>query len=68
MTDWIERLNLILQMSGKEILTHAGKISHALAVSKSEKEYEKFKAKQKKLEQEESLSELEADVKLLKES
>ncbi len=67
MIDWIERLNLILQMSGKEILTHYGKISHELAVAKSEKEYGKFKEKQKKLERKISIKELEEDIKSLKE-
>ncbi|MDA1337936.1 MAG: RhuM family protein [bacterium] len=66
MTDWINRLDVILQMSGKEILTHAGKISHQLAIAKSEKEYEEFKRKQKKLERKESIKELEADIKALK--
>lgn len=66
MTDWIARLDSILQMSGKEILTNAGKISHELAVVKSEREYDKFKSEQKKLEREESIKELEADIKSLK--
>lgn len=66
MSDWIKRLDVILQMSGKEILKHAGKISHELAIAKSEKEYEKFIHKQKKLEREESIKELEADIKSLR--
>ncbi len=65
MTDWIERLDLILQMNGKEILTHYGKITHDLAVSKSTQEYEKFKANQKIQEKTESLQELENDLKIL---
>ncbi len=65
MTDWIKRLDSILQISGKEILVHAGKISHELAVAKSEEEYEKFKKKQKTLEREESIKELEKDIKAL---
>ncbi len=66
MTDWVSKLDSILQMSGKEILTHAGKISHKLAIEKSEKEYGKFKEEQKKLEREESIKELEADIKSLR--
>lgn len=31
MTDWIQRLDAILQLNGREILTHAGKISHQMA-------------------------------------
>jgi hypothetical protein len=67
MADWINRLDIILQISGKEILTHAGKISHELALSKSEMEYKEFKRKQMKLEREESLKELEADIKYFEE-
>jgi len=59
MTDWIEQLDLILQMNKKEILTHYGKITHALALAKSEKEYTKLKNKQKKIERVESIQELE---------
>lgn len=47
-------------------MTNAGKISHELAVVKSEREYDKFKSEQKKLEREESIKELEADIKSLK--
>ena len=67
MADWIGRLDIILQMSGKEILTHSGKISHGIAIVKSEKEYEGFKEEQRKIEWKESIKELEADIKSLKE-
>jgi hypothetical protein len=66
MKDWIERLDTILQLNGRELLTHAGKISHQMAVEKSEEEYEKFKQRQKALEKEASLKELEEDIKALK--
>ncbi|OGC21400.1 cell filamentation protein Fic [candidate division WOR-1 bacterium RIFOXYC2_FULL_37_10] len=65
MTDWIERLDIILRMSGKEILTHSGKISHEIAIVKSEKEYDGFKEEQRKIEREDSIKELEADIKSL---
>ena len=66
MKDWIERLDVILKMNGRELLTHAGKISHHLAVEKVSKEYEEFKKQQKALEKEASLKELEQDIKRLK--
>lgn len=66
MSDWIERLDGILKMNGRELLTHAGKISHQMAKEKSDVEYKKFKEEQKKLEQEQSLKEIEADIKKLK--
>jgi hypothetical protein len=35
MVDWIERLDSILQMNRKDILTDAGKITHELAMEKA---------------------------------
>ena len=66
MKDWIERLDAILQMNGRELLTHAGKISHEKALKKSGEEYEKYQQQQKTLEREQSLKELEEDIKKLK--
>jgi hypothetical protein len=66
MKDWIERLDVILQMNGRELLTHAGKISHQMALEKSDEEYEKYRTEQKKLEKEQSLKEIEKDIKKLK--
>lgn len=62
MSDWIKRLDNILQLNGRELLTHAGKISHEKAVEKSNIEYEKFKEQQKKIEKENSLKEIETDI------
>ena len=66
MKNWIERLDVILQMNGRELLTHAGKISHQMALGKSSQEYKKFISSQKELEQEKNLKELEQDIKRLK--
>lgn len=66
MKDWIERLDMILSMNGRELLNNAGKISHTLAKAKSELEYEKFKENQKVVEKSISLKELEEDIKYLK--
>ena len=66
MKDWIERLDTILQLNGRELLTHAGKISHEMALKKSGEEFEKYQQHQKKLEREESLKELEEDIEKLK--
>jgi hypothetical protein len=66
MSDWINRLDAILQLNGRELLTHAGKISHELAVQKSGTEFEKFRLEQKKQEKEQSLKEIELDIKKLK--
>lgn len=66
MDDWIQRLDAILQLNGRELLTHAGKISQQMAVEKSEKEFEKFKQIQKELEKENAFKILEQDIKKLK--
>lgn len=66
MKDWVERLDSIIQLNGREMLTHAGKISHQMAVEKSALEYEQFKGRQRQFEHEASLQELEQDLKMLK--
>lgn len=66
MKDWADRLDSILQLNGRELLTHAGKISHKKAIEKSENEYVKFKQQQAVIEKEASLKELEEDIKKLK--
>lgn len=65
MADWIQRLDSILQLNGRELLTHAGKISHEKALEKSSVEFEKYKDVQKAIEKAESLKELENDIKKL---
>ncbi|MFA9396923.1 MAG: virulence RhuM family protein [Clostridiaceae bacterium] len=47
MNDWIERLDNFIKMSGSELLSGDGKISHEEAKIKSELEYEKFKERSK---------------------
>ena len=66
MKDWIGRLDNILQMNGRELLTHAGKISHQMAIEKSNQELEKYSEEQKRITHEQSLKEIEEDIKRLK--
>jgi hypothetical protein len=66
MADWIQRLDVILQLNGRELLTHAGKISHDKALKKSNEEYQKYKELQQSIEKEQSLKEIEEDIKKLK--
>jgi hypothetical protein len=56
MKDWVERLHDFLKMTGKEILQHAGAISHQQAIDKAKIEYEKFIEQNKN-----KLSEVEED-------
>jgi hypothetical protein len=66
MADWIQRLDAILQLNGRELLTHAGKITHEMAVKKSEEEFDKYKQTQQQIKREQSLKEIEADIIKLK--
>jgi hypothetical protein len=66
MADWIQRLDVILQLNGRELLTHAGKISHDRALKKSNEEFQKYKELQQSIEKEQSLKEIEEDIKKLK--
>ncbi len=42
MKDWVEKLNGFLSLNNRNILEHAGKISHELAEEHAKKEYDKF--------------------------
>lgn len=44
MTDWIAKLDDFLRLSDREILTHAGQVSHETALAKARTEFEKFRA------------------------
>lgn len=65
MKDWVQRLDAIIQLNGRDLLTHAGKISHAMATERSALEYDKYRQETKKRKREESLKELEFDIKQL---
>ena len=65
MADWVQRLDAILQLNGRELLDHAGKISHDKALEKSNDEYQKYKIVQQDIEKELSLKEIEEDIKRL---
>jgi len=42
MADWIKKLDAFLEVNERDILTHAGRISHEMAQEMAEAEYEKF--------------------------
>ncbi len=46
MKDWIAKLDDFLKLSERQLLTHAGTISHELAVTKAEEEFDKFHTQQ----------------------
>ncbi len=51
MVDWISKLDDFLKLSDREILTHAGKISHDAAKERAEAEFAVFKSQQAALPQ-----------------
>ena len=65
MKDWIARLDSLLQLNGRELLTHVGTISHQKALDKTEQEYQKIKTEQANAQREQSLKEIEEDIKKL---
>lgn len=48
MADWVTKLDDFLKLSGREILTHAGRISHDEALKKAHAEYERYRHQQLK--------------------
>ena len=44
MADWIAKLDDFLRLGDRDLLEHAGKISHDVAVARAESEYERFAA------------------------
>jgi len=65
MSNWIDKLGQVLTMNEKNILDHAGKISHKLALEKAEGEYSKYIDLQRNAEHLESIIELDKDIKAL---
>jgi hypothetical protein len=46
MQNWIGKLDDFLRLGERDILTHAGRITHQEALTKAEQEYEKFRQQQ----------------------
>lgn len=70
MKDWIERLDDFLKMTGKDILNHAGTISHDRAKDKAHEEYQAYKEKTKNelsRVEEDFVKQIDSTAKMLKE-
>ena len=65
MRDWIQKLRLVLTMNEKNILEHAGTISHELAVEKATQEYTRYKEYQREIEHFQSIKQLDQDIKYI---
>ncbi len=68
MSDWIKKLNDILTINDNEILEHAGRISHEMALQLAEMEYEKYNAERIRIDDLKALEELDNELKQLKSS
>ncbi len=66
MSDWIRKLDDILTINENEILEHAGKISHELAMQMAETEYEKYAKERLAAEDTKALENLNEEIKKLK--
>jgi hypothetical protein len=66
MRDWIAKLDAFLQFNERNILTHAGTISHQLAIEHAEGEFEKHRADQRRLEAELPVSDFDKIVEEVK--
>jgi hypothetical protein len=66
MSDWIQRLDAIISLNGRELLNNAGKISHDMAMAKSGLVYEAYKEERLEEHRITNLLELEKDIKNLK--
>lgn len=70
MKDWTERLDDFLKMTGKDILSHSGTVSHNKAMEKAREEYLAYKEKTKNelsRVEEDFLKQIDTTVKVLKE-
>lgn len=66
MKDWIAKLDGFLSLNERDILMHAGKISHEIAIQHAEKQYEEFNLKRVK-KQDELESDFDRSVKIIEE-
>jgi hypothetical protein len=51
MADWIAKLDDFLRLSGRELLSHAGTITHEEAMEKAATEFEEYRRTQRALPQ-----------------
>ncbi len=65
MADWAAKLDAFLQFNERNILTHAGKISHELALEHAHTEFIKFENERRRREAVENLSDFDKTVKKL---
>ena len=67
MADWITKLNDFLRLSERDVLTHAGKISHKLAEEHAHAQYEQYNGRRRALEDAAGTSDFDQAVKRIAE-
>jgi len=63
MADWIAKLDDFLRLSGRDILTHAGKISHQLAHEHAHAQFARYDHQRRELEAREPAGDFDKAVK-----
>jgi hypothetical protein len=66
MRDWITKLDDFIRLSDREILTHAGRISHALAEDRAHAQFAEYEEQRRKLEASQPLSDFDQTVEHIK--
>lgn len=66
MTDWIAQLDKFLSFNERDVLTHAGRVSHDLAEQRAHAEFAKYDAERRRLEAESPTSDFDQAVEEVK--
>ena len=66
MTEWVGRLDAFLQFNERNVLTHAGGVSHTLSEERAHEEFEKYEVERRRLEAAEPTSEFDQAVEEVK--
>jgi hypothetical protein len=66
MADWVAKLDAFLQFNERNILTHAGKVSHQIAEEYAHAEFEKYEAERQRLEASQPTSDFDKAVEKVK--
>ena len=62
MTEWVQRLDAFLQFNERNVLTHAGAVSHQLAEAHAHAQFEQYDAERRRLEAEQPSSDFDQAV------
>lgn len=66
MAEWVERLDAFLQFNERNVLTHAGTVSHELAEQRAHAEFETYDAERRRLEAEKPTTDFDRAVEEVK--